>query len=316
MTGMSKEVRDRLEGPMKVHWYLAQEAPDTAKMAGALGRHSIPFTLLAYNKLERNYPVSDIRLGDNTALVLFGTIHFCRIMSGRFYTPGAYGYTKEISPDHYMTKMDPSLFLNADGFIIPFGMFERDPELYMRMVDPDRTSGVFYRPVDPYKPWVGTTQTWFSPHDEIALYRKTFRIDPLSHTIIAKRKDILREYRFVIVNREVITGSSYEWFDSTSEDSELFQKAHAEEPSEQWYGRAMELARRVAREEFQPDVAYTCDVARITGDDPYRVVELNSFSSAGMYDCDLDKVVLAVSRQAHRDYVLTEMDMMEDIPFP
>lgn len=296
-----------------VKWFLAEEAPDTPRLVEALKKNAIDHTVFRYDRYQRNYePIEGHVDVTDFPIVLHGSIRFNRLMSGRFHIPGAYGFNKEIRLDHFMTQMDRNLFMNADGFLVPFGMFEANPEHYMQMIDPGRKTGVFYRPLDQFKPWVGTIQTWFSPFDEITLHRKTFQIDPLSLTLIAKRKHILREFRFVIVDRKVITGSSYEWFDSTSEDSELFQKEHAIEPSTTWYDRAKEVAQRVAEQPHQPDIVYTCDVARLAGEPArYKVVELNSFSSAGLYDCDLDRVVKDVSAQAIRDFAQSEMDYFE-----
>src|SRR5690606_23783656 len=64
---------------------------------------------------------------------------------------------------------------------------------------------------------------------------------------IASAKDIDNEYRFVIVNGEVITGSDYSW-----DENHVPQPIYPDE--------CLALAELVAKNEWQPDVAYTCDV--------------------------------------------------------
>ena len=47
---------------------------------------------------------------------------------------------------------------------------------------------------------------------------------------------------------------------------------------------------------------YVCDVALLP-DDTAKVIELNAFSSSGLYACDTYKIVEAVSRAAMREYL-------------
>jgi hypothetical protein len=52
---------------------------------------------------------------------------------------------------------------------------------------------------------------------------------------------------------------------------------------------------------YRPEAAWTIDVCR-TVHDNYYVLELNSFSCSGLYKCDKDAVVRAVSRAALEDW--------------
>ena len=60
------------------------------------------------------------------------------------------------------------------------------------------------------------------------------------------------------------------------------------------------LADMVAAGAWQPDRVYMCDVAWT--DRGPRIVELNAFACAGLYDCDVTAVVEAVNRVALDDF--------------
>lgn len=105
--------------------------------------------------------------------------------------------------------------------------------------------------------------------------------------MVAPAQNIQGEFRFVVANGRVIAGSEYRW------DGKL-------DIRRDWTPECEELAQRVASHPWQIDIAYTCDVALL--EDSVKLVELNGFSCAGLYACDLDKVVQGVSEAAIREF--------------
>ena len=91
----------------------------------------------------------------------------------------------------------------------------------------------------------------------------------------------------MIADGKVIAGSEYRW------DGKL--DIRRDWPQECW-----DLADQVAKHPWQVDIAYTCDVA-LTNSGP-KIVELNGFSCAGLYACDLNLVVKGVSDAALKDW--------------
>jgi hypothetical protein len=86
----------------------------------------------------------------------------------------------------------------------------------------------------------------------------------------------------VIVEQEVVAGSAYE-----PEEGPV--------PA-----RVLEHAGELMDREFCPDDVWTLDLCESDG--RILVVETNSFSGAGLYQCDMDTVVRAVSRIIERDW--------------
>jgi hypothetical protein len=91
------------------------------------------------------------------------------------------------------------------------------------------------------------------------------------------------------VGDEVVTGSEYRW------DNVL--DVRTDYPQSCW-----DLANKVAKHSWCPDIAYTCDVCLV--DDEPKIVELNSFSSAGLYACDLEKTIDRINKIALKEYKL------------
>jgi len=98
--------------------------------------------------------------------------------------------------------------------------------------------------------------------------------------LISPLKDIIGEFRFVVCDGQVVTGSEYRWDDRLD--------IRIDYPIE-----CFDLAEKIANHDWQVDDAYIVDVAS-TIEGP-KVIELNSFSCAGLYACDLEKIVKSLS---------------------
>ena len=88
--------------------------------------------------------------------------------------------------------------------------------------------------------------------------------------IAAPIRDITAEFRFVIIDGEVATGSQY------ARDGKLDVRFDVD--------AACRARAREAALIYAPAAVYVCDVA-MTREGP-RVIEYNSFSSSGLYACD------------------------------
>ena len=104
----------------------------------------------------------------------------------------------------------------------------------------------------------------------------------------------MEEYRFIIVEGEVVSGAKY--FDKynmgtfepyynkpcTHDDIELIEYASA-------------LSKL-----YQPDKAFTMDICKT--DFGYRLLEINSFNCASMYGNNYSTVVEAINKLAIKEY--------------
>lgn len=153
-------------------------------------------------------------------------------------------------------------------------------------------NNIFIRPNDVTKAFTGRVIKAKDFEHEINSLNQIEKIDPEMLCVVAPPRNIKGEFRTVIVDGEVITGSEYRW------DDKLDIRIDVDE-------RCLRLAKEVAKHPWQPDRVYVCDVALEEtewGEERARLIELNSFSCAGLYACDTRKIVEAVSRAANKEF--------------
>ena len=150
------------------------------------------------------------------------------------------------------------------------------------------TGKMFVRPNSGFKTFAGTVLDIGRNLDvDVKTLDQHTSVMPETLVLYSTAFPLEGEFRFVIADKQVIAGSEYRW------DGKL-------DVRRDWPQSCWDLAQKVADHEWQVDIAYTCDVALLDGEP--RIVELNSFSSAGLYACDLERVVDGVSRAAAREW--------------
>ncbi len=111
--------------------------------------------------------------------------------------------------------------------------------------------------------------------------------NPESLIVISSPKKIIGEWRFIVVDKKVITGCQYEYngeLNITSGYSEGAKK----------------LADKVA-ETYQPDPVFVIDICQGV-DEEFYLLELGAFSVAGLYACDMKAIVETVSEFALKEW--------------
>jgi hypothetical protein len=106
--------------------------------------------------------------------------------------------------------------------------------------------------------------------------------------LVAPPKEIGREWRLVIAGDEIVAGSQYR--DTGAIVTNPDCPVHVTE-------YVNDVLRRVA---WRPDSLFVMDVCE--SDDRLHVLELNSFSCSGFYDCDAAAIVRAASAAAEREW--------------
>jgi hypothetical protein len=101
-------------------------------------------------------------------------------------------------------------------------------------------------------------------------------VGPATLIVVASARDIAEENRFVICDRKVIAGSRY-----------------LPDESPRYKNSFLRLADQIAKHEWQPDLCYTVDVAESEG--KVYLLEINSFSCSGFYQCNIKHIVKSAS---------------------
>lgn len=218
-------------------------------------------------------------------VVLYGSHQFVKATNpdGRFQ-PGGLGVNDRTAVTAYMSNLPLDWFLNKTGQFMTWSMFKQQA---VEIFDAAASRTLFIRPNSGFKTfagqviYLGTLDTDIETLDQLT--------GVMNDTLIFYNyvEKIEGEFRFVIVDGKVVTGSEYRW------DGCLDIRIDYPES-------CFRLAQLVAEQPWQVDIAYTCDIA-LTEKGP-KIIELNGFSCAGLYACDLEKVVCAVSDAALKEW--------------
>lgn len=222
----------------------------------------------------------EIPFEDSDCVVVYGSHQFCRAVGVGRFNPGMFGLCDRTHVLKYLSNLPTEWFLNNQPTMTTWKLFTENKSLWYDFYKTDR---IFIRPNSGFKTFAGQTLHRDEFEFEVNSMNQLTSVENETLMMIAPPKELLGEFRFVIADGQVLTGSEYRW------DNKL--DIRIDYPDE-----CFDLAQKVASHPWQADFAYTCDVA-LTPDGP-RVVELNSFSCAGMYACDLEKVVQGISATA------------------
>jgi ATP-grasp domain, R2K clade family 3 len=139
---------------------------------------------------------------------------------------------------------------------------------------------VFARPTSVHKLFVGR----LIAEDNFETALAPTRYDPETQIIIAKSREIRREWRLVVAGDRVIAESQY-----ADRGAKSIERGCPDEVRH--FATAI-----LAHVRWRPDDLFMLDVCET--DEGFRLVELNSFSSSWLYACDFALVVETASEIA------------------
>lgn len=153
---------------------------------------------------------------------------------------------------------------------------------------------LFIRPSNGYKSFPGQLIDFHNIEDDISVLKQSYGgLEDDILVLVSAVQELTNEYRFIVIDGEVVTGSMY----MDKKNMGTF-KPYYDKPikSGKAYNFAVEMAKL-----YQPDKAFTIDVCRTSYGD-YRLLEINSFNCASMYGCDFDKIVEATNKLTIKEY--------------
>lgn len=270
---------------MKPKWIIEtlKDVEDTNRLKEALTRANIEYKDVKYVPFSEEkydiYPEED-------CVVFYGSLNLAaQLRRKKKWVPGVYCNLDELKCTTYYSFLGKYLF-NQDYIMLPLMELRRRKEEIYKQFGVDGC--IFIRPNDGNKCMNGCVM----PHDEfdreMSILYNYYNV-PLDSIliIISSPKVITREWRYVVVDREIITFSQYK------ENWEIVRKNDENRVARQ-------LVFDITREEWSPDKCYVLDIAESNGE--IGLLELNSFSCSGLYSCDMDKIVKAVSEVAEKEW--------------
>jgi len=232
---------------------------------------------------------------DNECVVFYGSLNFARKLRKLQWIPGVYGdYEKYKCTSYYPVFGD--LLVHNNYIMMPYGDLLRRKEYLF-----ETFGHIFLRPDSSTKEFTGMVLDWNNFEDGIKL-AGFYDVEPDLLVVVSEAKELSSEYRFVVVNQEVISGSLYrDWSkkgDATSVDFVLRNSGSVKEGCKD--KKVWKFAQECAKK-YNPEIAWTLDIAEMD-DGTYGVLEVGCFSSAGMYGNDLNIIVDKISEAAVKEW--------------
>lgn len=195
------------------------------------------------------------------------------------WKPGAFCSTEKFYCSAWYPESQPWL-LHKQWVNTTVSKFVSDPDPIFRELE--STNSVFVRPDSPLKPFSGRVIERSNVSMKSLDYGYYYEDENLP-IVVTPVRIIKKEWRFVVVTRQIVAGSAY-------------IAEHRQESQSITSGKEWEYAQTVANHVNPPEDVYVVDVCASEGN--YKLLELNPFSGADLYACDRTSIVKSISRLA------------------
>lgn len=281
---------------MQVNWIIENFAKESSykELADAVKAAGHPLLELNgdYNKkilrdkLDLNYvSVSDIAIYNNSAVIFNGSIEMAKLVQKELEMgcfPVTYSTFNKYKCSSYYSYFSNYLF-NDRYCLVSLRDFYKNKFFYYGVFGKEAL--IFIRPDS------GEKEFQAQLLDLLDIDRFFENHKHLEHelVLISTPKNILWEGRVVVSRKkEIIAHSTYRFQDQVTKIPSI--------PS-----GAIELAEKLLNIDFYPDSVFCYDLCQ-DNDGKFYLLELTSFSSAGLYACDKAKIVDTVSKIAAEDF--------------
>jgi len=278
---------------MKVNWiidkYIFEDYED--KLATAILNSGS--NLLFYddsNGITINDFLIKKKITESDIVIFHGSLQHGRRLSKLPYYPGIYLTLDNYECFRYYGYFGDHL-LNSNYIMMGLNDVLRNKS---KIFDSFKTDAIFIRPSDGFKSFPGQTLPKENFELEFNILTKSYGgLETDILCVVSPIQDIVEEYRFIVIDGKVVSGSLYMDKNNRKEWSAYYDKICEDQ-------EAFDFAIKMSKI-YQPDKAYTIDVCKLSNDE-YKMIELNSFFCASMYGNDYDKVVNAVNELCISDF--------------
>ena len=254
-----------------------------------LTRQEVPFELVKYLPFERGKYKDPKGVNANGCVLFYGSLNLMRqLLREKSWIPCGWCTLKNFECSKYYAYFGKFL-LNQDYIMMPASELLRQKEFVYDKVGIDGC--VFVRPSSGFKEFAGSVVP-LEEMNENALGFGFYHENPELMTVVTTPKVLTKEWRFVVAKKKVITGSQYR-----------LGKDVEPELVETTCEAALYAQSLVDVVEWEPDPIYTLDICESNGE--LFLLELNAFSTSGLYDCDLETVVRVASEMAQEEWADT-----------
>lgn len=272
---------------MIVTWVLQTDIfeENLEKLKAEISRQHHNYTMVKYIPFKDDYDLDLPKISG--PVVFYGSLNLaskarkCRNWSGLWCD------LKKFECTSYYPYYGKFLF-NSEYIMLPWGEIDRRrSSIWSRFGSYSGTKRkcgeVFVRPNSGFKPFCGGL---LDREQTLKDFLGNYVVFPEELAIISSKQYLENEYRLVVCDREIVAASKYH------EKGKLSTEEGC--PSE-----VIKYAKKIIKL-YQPE---RCFVMDITGPLSPKLVEINSFSCSGFYDCNIAKIVEGASKAAIEEYM-------------
>jgi hypothetical protein len=245
-------------------------------------RQGMAVAVVPYQSLTNgSVPVLDGRpVPADACVIAYGTFPFARqVQLHHRWMPGAWCNPQTLDCATYYAYFGRYL-LNQSYVMMPGVEAIRQRDWLFAILGED--DEVFARPTSCHKLFVGRRVS----REAFSSILSPTRYDPATAIVIARPRDIGREWRLIVIGDRVVSGSQYAIEGKRAIAPDLPHEVTA-------YAQSM-----LSEVRWRPDPIFMLDVCESDG--RLWLVELNSFSGSWLYECDLGAVVAGAAELAQR----------------
>lgn len=197
-----------------------------------------------------------------------------------FVEAAAFFDLKKLAFDYYSSYWGKYL-LNQRNVMTTYAELKRKPDFFYEILGEDDT--IFVRPVSNDKVFTG--RKFYREEFAIEVRRMGYSFepdfDPHMKVVVAAPRNVIKEWRFAVVNKKVVASTLYN-VNGLHEEKEGCENEEA-----------VKLAEMIAADPWQPDDVYALDICETKGKE-VAMLEIGSLNSAGWYQMNCGAIVDAI----------------------
>lgn len=211
-------------------------------------------------------------------VIVYGSIGSQKLAESNNWIPGVFTGS-EINETELIKNLGAH-YLNNDAHIC----------LFKDLLNQVKSGSVFIKPNTDTKEFAGTVleatklQQWITSMMNSGYLEESFLN---AEVLVSKPKKIGCEWRLIVVENQIVAHSVY--------------KQYGILKPEIWLPSDVESFAYEAISKYSPLDVYVLDICQIE-DGSYKVIEMNTFNSAGWYACDVKKVMQSVTNFVGNKY--------------
>lgn len=257
------------------------------RLIAELVKQKVPYVVCKFGKSYEDY-IADF--ADDACMVFHGSLQFASLLRRKTNWSGIYCNLPKFECLYYYPRFGQYL-LNSDYVMLPFGELNRRKDWLFQHVGKD--DKLFVRPSSGFKTFTGKVTNIENWEKDVKLFG-FYSIDPEELVIAAPPSKIKQEWRVVVADNKIISGSKYD-----VNDAQYWDNDHAIERLPESVLQYVQDMLNVV--EYQPDPAWTVDICELESGE-LKVVEVGSFSCAGIYASDPEPIVTEINKISIREW--------------